>query len=121
MTNNQTTCGGVGMKFRKKPVIIEAVQLRWDNWSEMCEHAGVGYLSSGQPEGTYIDAEGKPSEVPVSLDFGGQKGAFKIGLLIPTLEGLMLGAEGDWIIKGIKGELYPCKPDIFEATHEPAE
>lgn len=42
-------------------------------------------------------------------------------MTIPTLEGLMVARPGDWIIKGIKGELYPCKPDIFEATYEPAE
>jgi hypothetical protein len=40
---------------------------------------------------------------------------------IPTLEGLMVGIEGDWIIRGVKGELYPCKPDIFAATYEPVE
>jgi hypothetical protein len=38
---------------------------------------------------------------------------------IQTLEGIMLADEGDWIIKGIKGEVYPCKPDIFDATYEP--
>lgn len=40
-------------------------------------------------------------------------------LAIYTLEGMMTAREGDWIIKGIQGELYPCKPDIFEATYEP--
>jgi hypothetical protein len=39
-------------------------------------------------------------------------------LLIPTLEGVMTAKIGDWIIKGVKGEFYPCKPDIFEATYE---
>jgi len=90
------------MKFRKKPVVIEAVQLRWDTWSEMCEHANVGKLSDGRPEGT-----SRPNE--------------KIGLAIPTLEGVMTAEENDWIIKGIKGEIYPCKPDIFEATYEAVE
>ena len=42
----------------------------------------------------------------------------RMGLLIPTLKGLMIGAEGDYIIRGVKGELYPCKPDIFAATYE---
>lgn len=40
---------------------------------------------------------------------------------IPTLEGLMIASEGDWIIRGVKGEIYPCKPDIFEATYEAVE
>ena len=40
---------------------------------------------------------------------------------IPTLEGVMHANPGDWIIRGVKGELYPCKPDIFEASYEPVE
>lgn len=40
--------------------------------------------------------------------------------LIQTLEGVMRAYPGDWIIRGVKGELYPCKPDIFDATYEPA-
>jgi hypothetical protein len=99
-------------KFRKKPIIIEALQLRWDTWQEMCTFAGVGKLEDGKPSGTYVDANGEATEkVPPD--------PARIGLLIPTLEGLMLGVENDWIIRGIKGELYPCKDDIFQATYEP--
>lgn len=97
-------------KFRKKPVVIEAVQLRWDNWSEMCDHAGVGKLSDGKPEGCYVNADNTP------VSSGGDG---RIALAIPTSEGVMVGVENDWIIRGVKGELYPCKPDIFEATYEP--
>ena len=92
------------MKFRKKPVIIEAVQLRWDTWDEICEFANVGKLLDGQPEGF------NPGD---DLNI--------IGLRIPTLEGVMEAIQNDWIIKGVKGELYSCKPDIFELTYEPAE
>lgn len=99
-------------KFRKKPVVIEAVQLRWDTWNEMCDHAGVGKLSDGKPEGCYVDDEGK------ALPEG--KTSERIGIHIPTLEGLMLGVQDDWIIKGVKGEFYPCKPEIFAATYEAA-
>jgi hypothetical protein len=91
------------MKFRKRPVVIEAVQLLWSTWGEMCEHANVGKLVDGKPEGCYVDV----------LDTNA-----KMGLLIPTLEGLMVAREGDWIIKGVKGEIYACKPDIFEMTYE---
>ena len=42
-------------------------------------------------------------------------------LLIHTLEGVMRADKGDWVIKGVNGELYPCKPDIFEKTYEPAD
>lgn len=105
-------------RFRKKPVEIEAVQLRWDTWSEMCDHADVGKLADGKPQGCYIDEAGNPTD-----DYPGDRsdgsGAF-IGLWIPTLEGLMIGKQDDWIIRGVQGELYACKPDIFEATYEPA-
>ena len=42
-------------------------------------------------------------------------------IFIRTLEGEMTATQGDWIIKGVKGEFYPCKPDIFAATYEPAD
>ena len=99
------------MRYRKKPVVVEAVQLKWDTWEEICEHAGVGHLRDGKPEGCYVGPDGKQT-----ADSTG-----RIGLLIPTLEGVMLGIEGDYIIRGVKGELYPCKPDIFQATYEAAE
>lgn len=89
-------------KFRKRPIIVDAVQLRWDTWDEMCSHANVGHLENGQPEGV----------------FGPDN---SINLNIPTLEGLMVAREGDWVIKGVNGELYPCKPDIFDKTYEPNE
>lgn len=98
------------MKFRKKPVVIEAVQLRWDTWMEMCDHAGVGRLIDGRPEGCYLGPDGQPRE--------GHEHEDRMGLLLPTLEGLMIGTQDDWIIKGVKGELYPVKPDIFEQTYE---
>lgn len=98
-------------KFRKKPVVIEAVQLTWATWAEMCEHAGVGKLSDGKPEGCYVDEKGAITE----------DASKRMGLAIPTLEGVMVASEGDWVIRGVKGELYPCKPDIFAATYEPAE
>jgi hypothetical protein len=109
------------MKFRKKPVIIEAVQLLWNTWPEMSEHAGVGYLVEGKPEGAFLDENGIPSPFPVTVTFPDGTEGLMMGLLIPTLEGLMVAKEGDWVIKGIKGEIYPCKPDIFEATYEPVD
>ena len=84
------------MKFRKKPVVIEA----WQNTDT-------------------------PRPTPLWLDdaFGTAKVHFAGGgrIDIHTLEGTMRAELGDWIICGVKGELYPCKPDIFEATYEVAE
>ena len=97
-------------KYRKKPVIIEAIQLDWDTWGEICDFAGVGKLKEGRPEGCYIGENGQ------ALPDG--QTSEEIGLLIPTLEGIHIARQNDWIIKGVKGELYPCKPDIFEATYE---
>ncbi len=99
-------------EFRKKPVVVEAVQLRWDTWNEMCDHAGVGKLSDAKPEGCYIQADGKATLTPGASDV--------LGLLIPTLEGLMTASQDDYVIRGVKGEIYSCKPDIFEQTYEPA-
>lgn len=95
--------------FRKKPVVIEAVQLLWSNWAEMCEFANVGPLAEGKPCGCFVDDTGKATQ---------DSGQPRIGLQIPTLEGVMLAIEGDWVIKGVKGELYPCKHEIFVATYE---
>ena len=104
------------MKFRRKPIIIEAVQLRWDTWSEICDLCNVGKLTDGKPQGCYVDNEGKGcDDYPGDSSEGVQA---RIGLWIPTKEGLMLGVENDWIIRDNQNELYPCKPDIFEATYE---
>ena len=100
------------MKYRKRPVVIEAVQLLWSTWSEMCDHAGVGRLADGKPQGVAVDAENHVVE---------GTGDGRIALAIPTLEGVMVGVEGDFIIRGVKGEFYPCKPDIFAATYEAVE
>jgi len=89
-------------KYRKKPIVIEALQLRWDTWDEMCEFAGVGKLEDDKPAGVML-----PNN--------------QIGINIPTLEGVMTGGEGDYIIKGIKGEMYPIKESIFHETYEKVE
>ena len=85
-------------KFRKKPVVIEAWQ--WDG-SDMWEWPD--WMREYEMDHAVI--EFTPDETR---------------LMIPTLEGQHLANKGDWIIKGIKGELYPCKPDIFAATYEQA-
>lgn len=98
-------------QFQKKPVVIEAVQLRWDTWNEMFEFADVGKLQDGKPAGCYIGLDGQ------ALPQG--EVSEEMGMLIPTLEGLMVARQNDWVIRGIKGELYPCKPDIFDASYAP--
>lgn len=83
------------MRFRKKPVVIEAVQFTGHNqFAVVAFCGGVSGRASIHPRD---DA-----------------------MLIATLEGDMRADVGDWIIKGVKGEFYPCKPDIFAATYEPA-
>ena len=86
------------MKFRKKPVVIEATQ-----WFKHGDHPMVR---------TPVDeVNANWSEKLQGLPLG------SLGL-IDTLEGAMYVNPGDWIITGVKGEHYPCKPDIFEATYE---
>jgi hypothetical protein len=86
-------------KFRKRPVVIEAIQLTQNNYAEVKEFVGETVrrqYANLQPD------ENTPYQ----------------GVIIQTLEGEMLANIGDYIIKGIKGEYYPCKPDIFESTYE---
>jgi hypothetical protein len=80
--------------YRKKPVVIEAWQ--WDGKSYLPDRPdwlNRGHIAVSHSEQT---------------------------ITIYTLEGTMTAEKGDWIIRGVKGEIYPCKPDIFEATYEPA-
>lgn len=84
-------------KFRKKPVVIEA--WKWDG-----TEAGARKLCQLSPSIFYCEGPGDLQEIEIQ-----------------TLEGNMTASAGDWIIKGVKGEFYPCKPDIFAATYEPAE
>jgi hypothetical protein len=74
-------------KFRKKPVMIEAIQWTGNNLEEI-------------------------------KDFMGYYEYAKKNLIIHTLEGKMIAQVNDWIIRGVQGEYYPCKPDIFEQTYE---
>ena len=90
------------MRYRKKPVVVEAVQFSAPGDPDSRKHAYVWACENGYRHGVRAGTDAK--------------GHF---LIIDTLEGAMRADEGDWIIKGVKGELYPCKPDIFDATYEP--
>lgn len=85
-------------RYRKKPVVIEVVQWLGTNWDEVCEFLDVPKNGRGVPE--------SGDQMLIKID---------------TLEGSMYARIGDYIIKGVKGEFYPCKPDIFAATYEPEE
>ena len=88
------------MKFRKKHVVIEAVQWTGENTNDIITFTGFGLTTeTNGPHG--------PDGATV--------------LIIPTLEGNHAAAVGDWIIRGVRNEYYPCKPDIFEVTYEPVE
>lgn len=86
------------MKYRKKPIVIEAFKLG-SGWPDWFHDRHI------KNEVTTHNLDDRPRGGP---DYA----------LIHTLEGVMRAENGDWIIKGVKGELYPCKPDIFEATYE---
>jgi len=93
------------MKYRKKPVVVEAFQYDGDlegaagyyvpDWAVKAYEDGTMY---------YGEPDGQPGE-----------------LFIDTLEGAQHVSVGDYVIQGVNGELYPCKPDIFEKTYEAAE
>lgn len=85
-------------KFRKKPVEIEAVQFTGkESVADVLDFTDFAIAATGiqNPDGTWTPH-----------------------LEIETLEGTMRADVGDWIIRGVKGELYPCKPDIFAATYD---
>jgi hypothetical protein len=90
-------------KFKKKPVVIDAV-----------EYAGNGNLH-------HRYAHRVPEWLFAALEKGDAFGGPGGSLLINTLEGQHRADAGDWIIRGIKGELYPCKPDIFASTYDAAD
>ena len=90
-------------KYRKKPVVVEAMQFRLGvtKRSEIlafCPNANVG--------------------APFDIHTGETDDLDIRWVAIDTLEGVMEARDGDWIIKGVKGEFYPCKPDVFEASYE---
>lgn len=92
-------------KFRKKPVVIEAVQFT--------EAVAIACL---------IDREPAPFGLIVSGDYHPERRTVsRAWISIKTLEGTMRADMGDWIIKAVQGEFYPCKPDIFEETYESIE
>ena len=85
------------MKYRKKPVEVDAVQFTHESTNML-----LGWIADEQGMATaHVNAEGRWDAIKVW-----------------TLEGEMIAQPGDWIIHGVAGEFYPCKPDIFEATYE---
>jgi len=92
-------------RYRKKPVVIDAVH--WDG-TEDCLQVVIDLADFDKlpSDGVHVKAGLGYAPVDGTLD-------------IPTLEGTMTASPGDWIIKGVHGELYPCKHAIFEATYEP--
>jgi hypothetical protein len=83
-------------RYRKKPVEIEAWQLKADGENSEEEMTAIASWCGGSYE---LDGDDS--------------------IYISTLEGTMTASPGDWIICGVKGEFYPCKPDVFAATYEP--
>ncbi len=84
-------------KFVKKPVVIDAIQFK----------------SSLFPTTLVFETPTEHKTFAVEVDPSGER-----TIPITTLEGTMRASEGDYIIRGIKGEYYPCKPDIFEASYQ---
>ncbi len=103
-------------KFRKKPVIIEAVQLRWAQWDEVCALLGDALLSENPDGATTIGAA-------EASDMCNENGPQYIQLLVRTAHGdIAVVRHGDWIIPEKQpGRFYPCKPDVFALTYEPVE
>jgi hypothetical protein len=93
MKTKRATIDGV-RRYRKKPVVIEALRFDGGNWKEIDWFLGNDAIWQSVHDDTEV--------------------------AIKTLEGIIIASCGDFIIKGVKGEFYPCKPEIFEATYEAA-
>lgn len=91
------------MRYRKRPVVIDAIKWDGNNLRQIIAFTGLHESVKSWTWEEYAAL--------VASD----------GLKIFTLEGAMRASVGDFIIKGVNGEFYPCKPDIFEKTYEPAE
>lgn len=96
------------MKFRKKPVVIDAFRLSQDPWPDWFHDR----VSDCTITTHYVNPEAATRADPFEKH--------DIWAEIKTLEGVMRADCGDFIIRGVKGEIYPCKPDIFEQTYEAA-
>ena len=112
-------------RYRKKPIIIEAMRLP-DAYPEGVDPSSDGYarnLAAAQVLDWLSEHLGNiisPEQVESRRE-GWSIDPATGALMIATLEGVMSASPGDYIIRGVKGEFYPCKPDIFHATYEPVE
>jgi hypothetical protein len=95
-------------RFRKKPVVIDA--MNWDGTASGATPI-INWIIANDGTARFVD--------PDSLLDGLDEWRAAHRLHIDTLEGTMRAEPGDWIIRGVKGEFYPCKPDIFKDTYEP--
>jgi len=90
-------------KFQKRPLEVEAVQVKTEVMSYFTEHPI--WLSKAYDNGTLTSKIGPNGQL----------------ILVKTPEGTMIAHDRDWIVRGITGEIYPCKPEIFAATYDPLE
>ena len=109
-------------KYRKKPVVIEAVR-----WFQNGDHPQDNLSTFTSPDGQLFPTEGKVVRYYRRPSDDSERHCEKCANImylhgwIDTLEGGHIVCPGDWIITGVKGEFYPCKPDIFERTYEKVE
>jgi hypothetical protein len=100
-------------KYRKKPVVIDAVQ--WDGTPRGATPIIDWILSTSELSARWDEPHDAIGPDENGLGCPASEG----GLFINTLEGTMTVSPRDWVIRGVQGEFYPCKPDIFEQTYEP--
>lgn len=93
------------MIYRKKPVTVEAIQYTGLNRTEIERFVGRELQQELESETAYVAGQGPP----------------RFSLLLPTLEGVMRASQDDFIVRGVQGEFYPCKPSIFAQTYDRVE
>ena len=94
------------MKFRKKPIVIDAIRWIGNNEQQIMDFVGKR-LDYSRPPSHFEHSNTVTDEM--------------VTIMIPTLEGVMTCNRMDYVIKGVNGEFYPCKPDIFKKSYEPVD
>jgi hypothetical protein len=110
MSSDSTGANTMNHRYRKKPTVVEAFQMTKERRMDNSEWPWWLH-----------EAWSKPESDPGSLCRRSNAAELPDILVVRTLEGTMMVDWGDWIIRGTAGELYPCKPQIFDAIYDPAE
>jgi hypothetical protein len=100
---------GPPVKYRKIPHPVTAIEMREDNWNEVCELVRVGHLTEGRPQGCWVTPDGLETIHQTA----------ERGLRVPSYDGVALARRGDWLVIDQHGDIDVVGPLVFQVTYEP--